>query len=122
MVSHYFKTAIRILIRNKFYSIINLTGLILGFTFSFLLLIYVLNEYSYDSAQANCNRIFRITESLPDAGWNQPLASNDLARTLKDEFPAVQNSVSTRRFGNVFHLTGYPAHSNKPDRQYKSTF
>lgn len=106
MISHYFKTAIRILVRNKLYSLINLFGLIIGFTFSFLLLIYVLNEYSYDSLQVNRDRIFRITESLPDAGWTQPQAPNDLARFLKEEFPVVENTVSTRRFGNVFHLQG----------------
>ena len=48
MIKNYIKIAWRNLIRNKFYSIINIGGLAIGMTISFMLLLYVYNEFSFD--------------------------------------------------------------------------
>ena len=48
MIKNYFKIAIRSLIRNKFFTTINILGLVLGISFSTMLYIYVRHELSYD--------------------------------------------------------------------------
>ena len=106
MLKHYFITAVRILFRNKFYTLINLLGLCLGFTFSFLLLIYVLNEQSYDKDQVNRERTFRILESHKDFGWTQPGAPNIMAQSIKNDFPEVEKAAPTVRFINVSYSNG----------------
>ena len=53
-MSHsYGKIAWRRLIKDKFYSLINVTGRALGLTVSFVLLLYVWQEYSFDNYQRN---------------------------------------------------------------------
>ncbi len=43
----YLKTAIRSLLKNKFFTVINLTGLAVGISVSLLMLIYVVNELEF---------------------------------------------------------------------------
>jgi putative ABC transport system permease protein len=48
MYKSYFKIGLRILLRNKAFSFINIVGLALGMTASLFLLGYVSFEFSYD--------------------------------------------------------------------------
>jgi putative ABC transport system permease protein len=50
MIKNYLKVAWRNLRRNSLYSLINVGGLTIGMAVSFLLLIYVYNEFSFDKA------------------------------------------------------------------------
>lgn len=62
MFKNYFKTAIRSLLRNKIYSIINISGLSLGLASAMLIILYLKDELSYDRFHANGNHIYRIFE------------------------------------------------------------
>ena len=48
MVRNYIKTAYRNLVKHKFYSLINITGLAVGITSCLLILLFVQDELSYD--------------------------------------------------------------------------
>ncbi len=48
MIQSYLKIAYRNMIRNKLYSVINILGLAVGVAASFLVLEYVLFEFSFD--------------------------------------------------------------------------
>ncbi len=48
MFKNYFKTAVRILMRNKFYSFINTFGLAFGMAITILFALYVQHELSFD--------------------------------------------------------------------------
>ena len=90
MIRNYFKIAYRHLIRNKFFSIINLLGLTIGFTISILVFIWVTHEVSYDKFHANSKDIYRIlTLSEEGTGYGSPAP---LSPTIKDEIPAIVNS------------------------------
>ncbi|MCO4291835.1 ABC transporter permease [Solitalea sp. MAHUQ-68] len=60
MLSNYFKTALRNLLRNKVYSFINIAGLSLGLTCAMLIVLYVKDEVSYDRFHKDVNQIYRI--------------------------------------------------------------
>ena len=59
MLKNYFKTAWRNLLKNKFYSLINLTGLTVGLAIGILILLWVEDEHSFDSFHKNTADIYR---------------------------------------------------------------
>lgn len=60
MIKNYFITAIRNLIKQKGYFIINLLGLTIGLTACLLLTFYIIDELSYDRFNEKADRIYRI--------------------------------------------------------------
>ena len=60
MITNYFKTAIRILFRQKNYSAINIGGLAIGMSVCILILTYVFHEISFDKFHDNSDRIYRV--------------------------------------------------------------
>ncbi|PWV46146.1 ABC transporter permease [Chitinophaga sp. S165] len=60
MFKNYFKTALRNLLRNKIYSVINILGLSIGLACSMLIILYVKDEVSYDRFHENLNTIYRV--------------------------------------------------------------
>ena len=60
MFKNYFKTAWRNLVKNKFYSFINIAGLTLGLTVGILILLWVQDEYSFDSFHKNAKNIIKL--------------------------------------------------------------
>jgi ABC-type transport system, involved in lipoprotein release, permease component len=60
MIKNYFIIAIRNLLRNKIYSLINIAGLCIGLTCAMLILLYVKDEISFDRFHKNVNNIYRI--------------------------------------------------------------
>ena len=64
MIKNYFKTAIRNLIKNRTYSLINIIGLGLGLATGFIVLLWVNNEYSMNRYHTNAERIYKIGAKL----------------------------------------------------------
>jgi len=60
MIKNYFIIAIRNLIRQKGYFIINLVGLTIGLTACLLITFYVIDELSYDKFHEKGDRIYRV--------------------------------------------------------------
>lgn len=64
MFKNYFKTAFRSINKNKFYTSLNIIGLAVGLATCLLILLYVLDELSYDEFNVNANRIYRINNEV----------------------------------------------------------
>jgi len=62
MLKNYFVIAWRSLIKNRVYSIINISGLAIGITAVLCILVYVKDELSYDRYHPNSDRIFRVIQ------------------------------------------------------------
>jgi len=105
MFRNYLKIALRNMKRHKTFSIINISGLIVGLTCFILIFLYVRYEKSYDTFHENSDRIFRV--ATQDAGnmakGNDTWASTSaaLAPMLMDEFPEVRAAT---RFSPVDRL------------------
>ncbi|MBN2613109.1 MAG: ABC transporter permease, partial [Bacteroidales bacterium] len=85
MIKNYFITALRYLLRNRSFSIINTIGLSLGISAFILLFLYVRNELTYDSFHSNGNNIYRLCE-------NQMEFTKSLAvPQLLQDYPEVIN-------------------------------
>ena len=60
MLKNYFKIAIRKMMRQKMYSIINIGGLAIGIACFVLISIYVKHEMSFDRFHKNNENIYRV--------------------------------------------------------------
>lgn len=56
----YFKTAIRFLLKNKTFSLINILGLTLGTLCGLYIVLYITDQYSYDKQHKNVQDIYRV--------------------------------------------------------------
>ena len=61
MIGNYFKTAWRSLWNNKFYSMINISGLAVGLAAGIMLLLWVENELSYDKFNKGYQNIYQLS-------------------------------------------------------------
>ena len=64
MIKNNFKIAWRNLIKNKFYSTINITGLSIGLAVGIMVLLWVQNELSYDRFHKNADNIYKINSHI----------------------------------------------------------
>ena len=60
MIRNYIKTAWRNLLKNRFYSVINISGLTLGLAIGILILLWVKDELSFDTFHKNAKNIYRL--------------------------------------------------------------
>jgi putative ABC transport system permease protein len=101
MFSSFFKVAFRILMRDRLHTLVNISGLAIGFAFSIIIFLYVHNETSYDRFHRNADRIFRIGINGMVSGnrFNHAVTPAPLAGTLIREIPEVEKAVRVARFG-----------------------
>ncbi|MFC2132409.1 ABC transporter permease, partial [Bacteroidota bacterium] len=89
------KTAFRNIIKDKFYSLINIIGLASGITIAIFILLFVNDEFSYDKHATQYERIYRLESDLTMAGKQDKFALTPfpLAVTMKDEIPEIKEVV-----------------------------
>ena len=91
MIKNYFKTAIRSLIRQKLYVLINLIGLTIGMTVCIVLFLFIQYETGYDRFQKNSDRIYRVISQDEGDGEKDTFIFTPapLAPALIQDFPEV---------------------------------
>ncbi|MFN2439520.1 MAG: ABC transporter permease, partial [Chitinophagaceae bacterium] len=101
MFKNYLKIALRNLWKNKGYSTINIMGLAVGLATCLLILIYVVDELSYDKFNKKADRIYRVDGDINFGGthWVLAVAPDPLGATLKKDFPQVEQYVRFRDYG-----------------------
>ncbi|HSU27802.1 MAG TPA: ABC transporter permease [Chitinophagaceae bacterium] len=102
MIRNYLKVAWRNLIKNKIFSVINITGLAIGLSCFLLITLYVLDELSYDKSYPNASRIYRINSDIRFGGsdLHLPVASDPMGATLKKDYPQVEEFTRLYANGN----------------------
>lgn len=100
MLRNYLKIAIRNLRKNKIYSSINILGLSLGIASSLLIMIFVLDELSYDKFHPDAERIHRgdMTGQLNGNEFNLALTPAPMRFSLEEEVPAVESAIRIGAF------------------------
>ncbi len=98
MFLSYIRIAWRILLNNKSYSLINITGLGLGFSVSMLLMIYVAHQLSFDRFHENSKNIYRLSIEgyMADGQYiSAALTSGQIGSLLGDRVPGTEKAVRT---------------------------
>jgi len=92
MFKNYIKIALRNILKYKMHSLINILGLSIGIACCLLLVLFIMNELSYDSFHKNKHKIFRINYSFVRENTTQIQATTQapLAPALKKEFPEIK--------------------------------
>ena len=68
MLKNYFKTALRNLKANKFYSTVNISGLAVGLATGIMLLLWVQDEFSYNKFNQEYKNIYQINSHITFVG------------------------------------------------------
>ncbi|HKK41277.1 MAG TPA: ABC transporter permease [Bacteroidales bacterium] len=99
MFRNYLKTAINTLRQNKGFALINISGLTLGITVSLLILMYVVNELSYEGFQKNRKDIYRIALEWGSEGNTMKFAGSmpALALAVDSQLPEVKAAVRIKK-------------------------
>ncbi len=104
MLRNYLSVALRNIWRNKGSALINILGLAIGITSSIIILLFVLDEVSYDRHNEHFRNIYRICISGKIQGneMEAALSNAPMGAALKSEFPEVEE------FTRLFTFDGDP--------------
>lgn len=104
------KFAFRNIVKNKLYSVINITGLAVSLAASVLLLLWVKDELSFDSFHKNTNRLFVTATQVEMNGKDNVFATQPgpLAATAQKEVPGIENfcRIANNNQYNLFKYNG----------------
>src|SRR5438128_2748326 len=108
MFKNYFKTALRNLIKNKFYTSINIIGLAVGLATCLLIFLYVTDELSYDKYNVNADRIYRVNNEIKFNGNYLDLAQVPplMGSTMVREMPQVEQYARISWYGSFLVKKG----------------
>jgi len=97
MIKNYLKIAWRNLRKNRLYSIINIGGLAIGMAVSFMLLIYVYNEFSFDKFNTNADRLYKVMRNQPSNGeiMTGDATPVPMAPAMAKDFPEIDKIART---------------------------
>ncbi|HEY4109350.1 ABC transporter permease [Puia sp.] len=101
MLKNYFKTALRSLWKSKGFSAINIVGLAIGLATCLLILIFVMDELSYDRFNTQADRIYRLDGEIKFGGnhFILAVAPAPAGPTVLREYPEVVKEVRFRNNG-----------------------
>jgi putative ABC transport system permease protein len=102
MFRNYIKIAWRNLVKQKAFSILNITGLAIGLSCFLLIAVYVLDEISFDRFHEKADRIYRVNADIIFGGEEQrfPFSSDMMGATLKKDYPQVEE------FARIYNSSG----------------
>ncbi len=95
MIKNYLRVALRNLIRQKIYSIINILGLAVGIASCVLITLFVVDELSYDKFHQNADRIYKIAleRKYPTYSINYAVIPYSFGDAIQEDFPEVEAVV-----------------------------
>jgi ABC-type antimicrobial peptide transport system permease subunit len=90
MLKNYFTIAVRHLLRHKFFSSINILCLAIGITFSLIIGIYVLGQYSINGSLKNVNNQYVVKSNWKVKEMGLDITTfGPLPKMLKEEYPLL---------------------------------
>jgi len=101
MIRSYIVVALRNLWRNRGYASINIFGLAIGLATSIFILLYVINELSYDRFHEKSDRIYKawVSGMMPTGEMHDAVTAGPMAAAMLADYPEVEQVVRIRTFG-----------------------
>ncbi len=95
MIRNYLLTAIRNILRNKRFSLLNIFGLSLSMSVCMLIIVVMLDQLSYDQFHTNKERIYRVQtiDSLSNVPLKYASTTFPLGYELANNYPFVEKTV-----------------------------
>ncbi|OEK05143.1 ABC transporter permease [Roseivirga misakiensis] len=120
-----FTLALRVLLKNKFYSLLNILGLAVGLAVAIIIFLYVESDMSFDKQHDNHAQIFRVESNFIVGEKEDKFAfvSQFLPKALKADYPEIENYVRFRSAGKLLiDLDGRKFYENNVFYADSSTF
>ncbi len=101
MLYNNIKVSVRNLLAQKGYTLINLFGLAVGIASALMIILYVIDEFSYDKFHPNAENIYRICldAKLQDTEMLAPISNNAIGPVSYDQYPDILNYTRIFSFG-----------------------
>jgi putative ABC transport system permease protein len=110
MIRSYFILTVRVLLKNKAFSIINISGLALGISVCLLILQYVSFEFSYDRFHENASDIYRVANDRFQGGkliQHGMITYSAVGKALNDDYDEIiENGRVVPTGGRVVDVNG----------------
>lgn len=93
MIRNYIMIAVRNLVSKKLFSFINIFGLSVGIACTFLIVLNILDELSYDRFFEDGDRIYRVVLNriYPDNQVDYAVIPSSIGEAMEDDFPEVES-------------------------------
>ncbi len=103
MLKNNFKIAFRGFKSNKFYSLLNLSGLVVGMSACFLLLLYIQHEMSFDQFHETGDRIYQVNLKVNFGGdvFNTSNTPPPIGETMQAAIPEIESYARYYLPGNL---------------------
>jgi putative ABC transport system permease protein len=101
MLTNYLKMAWRTLRKQQGFTFINVFGLAVGLACCMIIMLYILDELSYDRYNTKADRIYRVQSDIKFGGNDTHLAvsPDPVGPTLKNDYPQVEQFVRLHERG-----------------------
>jgi putative ABC transport system permease protein len=96
LLANYFRTAVRNLSKNKFFTVLNVFGLALGMSISLMFIAGLTFLYTFDNFHTKGDQIYRVTTHRQDNSEHPHYASAPagLVQRFRNDFPGVEKVVA----------------------------
>jgi len=118
MLKNYLQIALRSLLKNKAYTVINITGLAIGLACFVLIAIYIRNEINYDRFFSNADNIYRVNTHVDVNGIsnNYPSAHYPACFDMVKDYPEVVNATTMYK---AFYLSSVQPKIKRNDLEFE---
>lgn len=102
MIKNYLTVAFRNLRKQGFYSVINIAGLAVGIAACLIIMLFVLDELSYDKYNEKADRIYRVNNEIKFNGNHLKMAVTPapLGQIFLHDYPEIESTVRFRNHGS----------------------
>jgi putative ABC transport system permease protein len=103
MIRNFFRIAGRNIIRNKFFTFINVSGLAVGLAAALLILLWVQDEFSYDKFNTKAGSIYRVEEDQFYSGdrYHVTVTPHPSGPVWKEKIPEILEQTRINRLPRI---------------------
>lgn len=107
MLKNYLTIAFRNLRKQGFYSFINIGGLAVGVAACLVIVLFIIDELSYDRYNTKADRIYRVNNEIKFGGnyYHMTTSSAPTAYTLLQDYPEIEATLRFRDYGSYLVKT-----------------
>jgi len=115
MIRNYLKIAWRNMVKNRFYSIVNMVGLSAGILFTLIIGSYAWSELQVNSELKNADRQFILQSRWSASNMGNELVTiAPIAKALAEEYPTL--------VANYYRFDGVSSNVSKGDKHFRESF
>lgn len=110
MIRNYIVIALRLLVKNKVFSLINILGLSTGIACCILITLYIQDEFNYEKEFPEREKVFRINSTFVTDGVTErsPYTAPAIAFGLQQALPGIEQATRVVQFLGVDqHIVRY---------------